>query len=80
MPAEKDVEEPVDDIEERAKKKPDGPFEVESGGREHDVDGVPEEALVEVAPEAMVRLAMPDDRLDARPLPEQLVLLSLGVL
>ena len=74
-PGEKGVDNPSEDVQNRTKKKPDGPLEVESGGCEHDVDGVPEEALVEVAPEAVVRLAVPDDRLDARPLPEQPVLL-----
>lgn len=62
------------------KKKPYGSFEVESSCGEHDVDGIPEETLVEVAPEAVVRLAVPDDRLDARPLAEQLVLFAFGIL
>lgn len=62
----------------KAQKKVHDPLEVESGGCEHDVDGVSEETLVEVAPQAVVALAAPDDRLYPGPLAEEAVPLSLA--
>jgi len=45
------------------------PLEVERRGRQHHVDRVAGDALEEVAPEAVVRLEVPDDGLYRRPAP-----------
>ena len=66
--------EPHETPSEQAQKKPHGSFEVICCGSEHDVDGVSEKTLVEVPSQTMVALAVPDNRLNSRPLPEQLVL------
>ncbi len=79
-PATDGIKKPIEALPKKVKKKPYGSFEVESGSCKHDVDGVPEETLVEVAAEAVVRLAVPDDRLNPRPLAEQLVLFVFNIL
>lgn len=53
----------------------DDPLEVECSRGEHDIDGVSEESLVEITSQTVVCLAMPDDWLYSRPLPEERVLL-----
>ena len=66
--------EPFDDPSEKAQKEPHGSFEVICSSSEHDIYRVSEKTLVEVPSQTMVALAVPDNRLNSRPLPEQLVL------